>query len=196
MIVIIDNYDSFTFNLYQYIGEIYDNIKVIRNDEIDIETLKSLQPQGIILSPGPGIPEDAGICIDVIRNLGSSIPILGICLGHQAIGSAYGGKVVRAQNIKHGKTSHIAVKENKLFRGIEKLIRVMRYHSLIVDKNTLPEEIRITAESIDDQVIMGIKHKDYEVYGLQFHPESILTEQGKVIIKNFVEGICNASGSN
>ncbi|WML34917.1 aminodeoxychorismate/anthranilate synthase component II [Clostridium sp. OS1-26] len=196
MIFIIDNYDSFTFNLYQYIGEIYDNVKVIRNDEIDIETLKNLQPQGIILSPGPGIPEDAGICIDVIRKLGSSIPILGICLGHQAIGSAYGGKVVRAENIKHGKTSHITAKENKLFKGIERLIRVMRYHSLIIDRNTLPEDIKIIAESIDDNVIMGIKHRDHEVYGLQFHPESILTEQGKVIIKNFVEGICNASGSN
>jgi anthranilate synthase component 2 len=196
MIVIIDNYDSFTFNLYQYIGEIYDNVKVIRNDEIDIETLKNLQPQGIILSPGPGIPEDAGICIDVIRKLGSSIPILGICLGHQAIGSAYGGKVVRAESIKHGKTSHITAKENKLFKGIERLIRVMRYHSLIIDRNTLPEDIKIIAESIDDKVIMAIKHRDHEVYGLQFHPESILTEQGKVIIKNFVEGICNASGSN
>lgn len=196
MIVIIDNYDSFTFNLYQYIGEIYDNVKVIRNDEIDIETLKNLQPQGIILSPGPGIPEDAGICIDVIRKLGSSIPILGICLGHQAIGSAYGGKVVRAENIKHGKTSHITAKENKLFKGIERLIRVMRYHSLVIDRNTLPEDIKIIAESIDDKVIMGIKHRDHEVYGLQFHPESILTEQGKVIIKNFVEGICNASESN
>lgn len=196
MIVIIDNYDSFTFNLYQYIGEIYDNVKVIRNDEIDIETLKNLQPQGIILSPGPGIPENAGICIDVIRKLGSSIPILGICLGHQAICSAYGGKVVRAESIKHGKTSHITAKENKLFKGIERLIRVMRYHSLIIDRTTLPEDIKIIAESIDDKVIMGVKHRKYEVYGLQFHPESILTEQGKIIIKNFVEGICNASGSN
>ncbi|MTK11539.1 MAG: aminodeoxychorismate/anthranilate synthase component II [Clostridiaceae bacterium] len=196
MIVIIDNYDSFTFNLYQYIGEIHDNVKVIRNDEIDIETLKNLQPQGIILSPGPGIPENAGICIDVIRKLGSSIPILGICLGHQAIGSAYGGKVVRAESIKHGKTSHITAKENKLFKGIERLIRVMRYHSLIIDRNTLPEDIKIIAESIDDKVIMGVKHREYEVYGLQFHPESILTEQGKIIIKNFVEGICNASESN
>lgn len=196
MILIIDNYDSFTYNLYQYIGEIYEDIKVVRNDEIDIKALKKLNPQGIILSPGPGIPENSGICIDVVKKFGSTIPILGICLGHQAISCAYGGKVVRAESIRHGKTSHVTVKNNKLFDGIERLIRVMRYHSLIVDKATLPKDIMIISESIDDQVIMGIKHREYEVYGLQFHPESILTEHGKTIVKNFVEGICGVTGSD
>lgn len=196
MILLIDNYDSFTYNLYQYIGEIYEDIKVIRNDQISVEDIKELKPEGIILSPGPGIPENAGICIDVIKYFGESIPILGICLGHQAIGCAYGGKVIRANNIMHGKTSHIGIKKNKLFEDLKDSIQVMRYHSLIIQKPTLPKELMITGESLDDGEIMAVKHKKYEVYGLQFHPESILTEQGKTMIKNFVEGICHVTGSN
>lgn len=196
MILLIDNYDSFTYNLYQYIGEIYENIKVVRNDEICLEDIESLNPQGIILSPGPGIPENAGICIETIKRFGERIPILGICLGHQAIGCAYGGKVVRANNVMHGKTSKISIKQNKLFEDLENSITVMRYHSLVIEKNTFPVELVITGESLDDGEIMAIKHKKYEVYGLQFHPESILTENGKVMIKNFIKEICNVTGNN
>jgi len=196
MILLIDNYDSFTYNLYQYIGEIYEDIKVFRNDKISLDEIERLKPEGIILSPGPGIPENAGICIEVVKKFGGKIPILGICLGHQAIGCAYGGKVVRANNIMHGKTSEISIVENKLFKNLEKSIKVMRYHSLIIEKSTLPEELVVTAESLDDSEIMAVKHRKYEVYGLQFHPESILTEQGKQIIKNFLEGICNVTADN
>ncbi|AKA68386.1 anthranilate synthase component II [Clostridium scatologenes] len=196
MILLIDNYDSFTYNLYQYIGEIYKNIKVVRNDEISLEDVGKLNPEGIILSPGPGIPENAGICIDTIKSFGRRIPILGICLGHQAIGCAYGGKVVRANNIMHGKTSKISIKQNKLFEDLKSSMTVMRYHSLVIEKNTFPAELIITGESLDDGEIMAIKHKKYEVYGLQFHPESILTENGKVMIKNFVKEICNVTGNN
>jgi anthranilate synthase component 2 len=196
MIVLIDNYDSFTYNVYQYIGEIYEDIRVFRNDEITLQELEFMKPNGIILSPGPGIPENSGICIDIIKNLGGRVPILGICLGHQAIACAYGGNVVRAVIIKHGKTSNIRIKDNKLFRNLKDNLKVMRYHSLIIDKNDLPEDLEITAESLDDNEIMAVKHKKYEVYGIQFHPESIFTEQGRVIIKNFVEGICNVKGSN
>lgn len=196
MILLIDNYDSFTYNLYQYIGEIYENIKVVRNDEISLEDVGKLNPEGIILSPGPGIPENAGICIDTIKSFGGKIPILGICLGHQAIGCAYGGKVVRANNIMHGKTCKISIKQNKLFEDLENCMTVMRYHSLVIEKNTFPAELIITGESLDDGEIMAIKHKKYEVYGLQFHPESILTENGKVMIKNFVKEICNVTGNN
>jgi anthranilate synthase component 2 len=196
MILLIDNYDSFTYNLYQYIGEIYEHIKVVRNDRISLEDIERLNPQGIILSPGSGTPENAGICIDVVKKFGGQIPILGICLGHQAIGCAYGGKVVRANNIMHGKTSEISVKQNKLFENLENSMSVMRYHSLIIEKSTFPEKLIITGESLDDGEIMAVKHKEHEVYGLQFHPESILTENGKVMIKNFVEGICGVKGSN
>ncbi|NMM63651.1 aminodeoxychorismate/anthranilate synthase component II [Clostridium sp. P21] len=196
MILLIDNYDSFTYNLYQYIGEIYEDIKVARNDEISLENIERLKPKGIILSPGPGIPENAGICIDVIKRFGGQIPILGICLGHQAIGCAYGGKVIRANHIMHGKTSEISIKQNKLFQNLEKFMTVMRYHSLVIEKDTFPDELFITGESLDDGEIMAVKHKEYEVYGLQFHPESILTENGKTMIKNFVKEICNAAGDN
>ncbi|WP_010234742.1 anthranilate synthase component II [Clostridium arbusti] len=196
MILIIDNYDSFTYNLYQYIGEIYTDIKVVRNDEIKAEDIERMDVEGIILSPGPGTPEKAGICVEVIKRYGSKIPILGICLGHQAIGYAYGGNIVRTKNIKHGKTSDIKHNGEDMFENVSNPVKVMRYHSLVVDKETFPKELTITAESLDDGVIMGLKHKKYDVYGLQFHPESIITEQGKVMIKNFVEGICNVTGSN
>ena len=195
MLLIIDNYDSFTYNLYQYAGEVYKDIKVVRNDSIVADEIEKMNPCGIILSPGPGRPEDAGICVDVIKKYASSIPILGICLGHQAIGYAYGGDIVNAEIVKHGKTSVMYHNNNELFKDVESPITVMRYHSLVVDKDSLPQKLSITAQT-EDGIIMGLKHRDYHVYGLQFHPESILTMQGKDIIKNFVEVICNATGSN
>lgn len=190
MIVLIDNYDSFTFNLYQYLGE-FAEVKVIRNDEITIEELKELKPSGIVISPGPGRPEDAGISIDVAKNFGEDIPVLGICLGHQSIAAAFGGKVVRAKEIYHGKSSQVSVKGDDIFEGVARRIDVMRYHSLVVDRSTLPKELEIIAETVNDHVIMAIKHKTKKIYGIQFHPESVFTPKGKRIIKNFVEGICN-----
>ena len=190
MIVLIDNYDSFTFNLYQYLGE-FAEVKVIRNDEITIEKLKKLKPSGIVISPGPGRPEDAGISIDVAKNFGDDIPVLGICLGHQSIAVAYGGKVIRANEIYHGKSSQVIVKGNDIFEGVARKIEVMRYHSLVVDRSTLPKELEIIAETVNDHVIMAIKHKTKKIYGIQFHPESVFTPKGKRIIKNFVEGICS-----
>ncbi len=195
MILILDNYDSFTYNLYQYIGEIYTNMVVVRNDKITIEEIEKMDLEGIIISPGPGTPDKAGICIDVIKYFAGKVPILGICLGHQAIGYAFGGRVIRAENIKHGKTSMIEHNGEGLFKGIKNPLEVMRYHSLIVDKTTFPKELEITSVSLDDKVVMGLRHKEYKIYGLQFHPESIITEEGKSMIKNFVEGICNATGS-
>jgi anthranilate synthase component II len=196
MILIIDNYDSFTYNLYQYVGEIYENVRVVRNDEIEIEELFDMKLKGLILSPGPGRPENSGICVSLIKELGNRLPILGICLGHQAIGVAYGGKVIGAEEIRHGKASIINHDEDKLFKGIKNNLNVMRYHSLVVEKNTLPRELLITARSMDDNEIMSIRHREHQVYGVQFHPESVFTEQGKDIIKNFLEGICDVTGSN
>jgi len=196
LILVIDNYDSFTYNICQYIGELQVDIRVARNDEINIDEIKAMGVLGIVLSPGPGVPENAGICIEVIRELGRSIPILGICLGHQAIGYAYGGKIVRAGVVKHGKTSVIRHENDRLFRGAQEEIRVMRYHSLVVDEEALPEELIVTARSLDDGAIMAMKHKDYDVYGVQFHPESIFTENGKDMIRNFIMEVCNVTESN
>ena len=195
MILIIDNYDSFTYNLYQYVGEIYKNVKVLRNDKFTIKELKNLPLKGIIISPGPGRPENAGLSIEVIKAFEGKIPIMGICLGHQAIGQAYGGKVISAPEIKHGKTSIINHNGKGLFKGLNDNLKVMRYHSLIVEKSTLPDDLEITAIT-KDGLIMAMKHKRYQIYGLQFHPESIFTEAGKMIIKNFVEVICNAKKCN
>ena len=192
MIALIDNYDSFTFNLYQYLGE-FTEVKIFRNDEITVEELKKLKPDGIVISPGPGRPEDAGISIDVIKNFGDNIPVLGICLGHQAIAAAFGGKVIRANEICHGKSSQIQVKGNDIFEGISRKLDVMRYHSLIVERGTLPKELEIIAETTNDNIIMAIKHKTKKIYGLQFHPESVFTPKGKRMIENFVEGICNGN---
>lgn len=190
MIVLIDNYDSFSFNLYQYLGE-YAEVKVVRNDEITIDELRDLKPSGIVISPGPGRPEDAGISVEVAREFGDDIPVLGICLGHQSIAVAYGGNVVRANEIYHGKSSTISVKGNDIFEGISRKIDVMRYHSLVVDRSTIPSELEIIAETIEDHIVMAIRHKTKKIYGLQFHPESVFTPKGKRMIKNFVEGICN-----
>lgn len=188
MLLLIDNYDSFTFNLYQMIGEIYPNIKVVRNDAISVEDIKNLDIKGIIISPGPGTPEKAGISAEVIKEYGKTIPVLGICLGHQAIGHAFNSKVLRADKIMHGKTSFIKNNGQGLFKGLKENFKVMRYHSLIVEKDSLPEELEVTAET-EDGVIMGLKHKQYPIYGLQFHPESILTEYGSEMLKNFVMNV-------
>jgi len=195
MILIIDNYDSFTYNLYQYVGEVCHNVKVLRNDEFTIEQLKKLPLEGIIISPGPGRPENAGLCINVIKAFEGIIPIMGICLGHQAIGYVYGGKIIRAPEIKHGKTSIIKHNGEELFKNLKDNLKVMRYHSLIVERFTLPEVFSITAET-DEGLIMGIKHNNFKIYGLQFHPESIFTQGGKMLIKNFVEVICSAKNVN
>lgn len=192
MIVLIDNYDSFTFNLYQYISE-FTETKVYRNDKITIEEIEKLNPSGIVISPGPGIPEDAGISIDAIKKFGSRIPILGICLGHQSIAVAYGGEVIRANEIFHGKTSKIQVKGKDIFDGIPRKLDVMRYHSLIVKPSSLPNDLEVIAATVTNNDIMAIKHKSFNVYGLQFHPESIYTSKGKKIIGNFVINICGDS---
>jgi len=196
MILIIDNYDSFTYNIYQYVGEIYEDVLVRRNDEITLEEIERMRPEGIIISPGPGTPEKAGISVEVIKNFGGKVPILGICLGHQAICYAYGGNIVRAQNIKHGKTSMINHDKDGLFQGVKEPLLVMRYHSLVVEKDTFPKELKVTAESLDDGEVMALKHKKFQVYGLQFHPESIKTEDGKILINNFVGGVCNVTTTN
>ncbi len=186
-VLIIDNYDSFTYNLYQYIGEINPDIEVYRNDKITIEEVKEKNPSHIVISPGPGFPKDAGISIGLIKQLGSSIPILGVCLGHQAIGEAYGGKVVHAKELMHGKASEVTVdRECALFRTLSERLKVGRYHSLIVRGEDLPAELKITARTPDGE-IMGLQHVSYPVYGIQFHPESILTLQGKEMLRNFLE---------
>lgn len=192
MIALIDNYDSFTYNLYQYLSE-FSKVEVYRNDEITVDELRIKKPDGIVISPGPGLPIDAGISIDLIRSLGGEIPILGVCLGHQAIAEAYGGKVCRASEIVHGKKSKIIVKGNDIFEGLARKIEVMRYHSLMVERKSLPKELEVIAETEVDNLIMGIKHEKFKVYGVQFHPESIYTVKGKRIIQNFVEVICSGN---
>jgi anthranilate synthase component 2 len=172
------------------LGEIYKDIKVVRNDAITIEEISEMDLDGIIISPGPGRPEDAGICIEVIKNFTGKLPILGICLGHQAIGHAFGGNVIGAEKIMHGKTSEIYTEACDIFRDMPERFNVMRYHSLVVKNNGLPEALKVIAKTEDD-VIMGVKHKEHELYGLQFHPESILTQYGDKMLRNFVEVICN-----
>lgn len=195
MILLIDNYDSFTYNLYQYIGE-FAKVKVVRNDVITIEEIEKLNPNGIVISPGPGTPDDAGISIEVIQKLGHKYPILGICLGNQSIAEAYGGKVIRAEQIYHGKTSKISVKGKTIFEGIPRKIEVMRYHSLIVDNKSLPDCLDVIGSTVEDNIIMALKHKEYEVYGLQFHPESIYTPKGKHIVSNFIINVCKEEQKN
>lgn len=185
MILLIDNYDSFTYNLFQYLGEVEKNIVVKRNDEITITEIESLNPTAIVISPGPGRPEEAGISMEVIRKFYKTIPILGICLGHQAIGAAFGANVIGAKQIMHGKTSLIEHTGTDLFAGQEQPLSVMRYHSLVVEKESLPDELEVTATSTDDDEIMALKHSEYPLYGLQFHPESIGTKTGKDLLHEF-----------
>ncbi|MET0959669.1 MAG: aminodeoxychorismate/anthranilate synthase component II [Psychrobacillus psychrotolerans] len=187
MILLIDNYDSFTYNLYQQISMLGKDVKVVRNDAITIEELEKLNPEAIIISPGPGTPVDAGVSIDIIQKLYKKYPILGICLGHQSIGAAFGAKIVQAKTIRHGKMSTISYSPQALFKTFEEPISVMRYHSLVIDEESLIDELEILARSEDDNEIMAIKHVDYPLYGLQFHPESIGTEQGSRIMQSFIE---------
>jgi anthranilate synthase component 2 len=187
MILLIDNYDSFSYNLYQCIGAIDPDIKVVRNDEVSAEEIRNLAPKRIFISPGPGKPSDAGICIDVIKKLHADIPILGICLGHQAIYEAFGGTVSYASRLMHGKSSEVKVDNgNPLFKGLPPAIQAARYHSLAGIESTLPDSLRIIAETKEKE-IMAVCHKNYPIYGVQFHPESILTPLGKKIIENFIQ---------
>lgn len=189
MILLIDNYDSFAYNLYQLIGEISSDIKVVRNNKITLEEIQKLNPEAIILSPGPGKPENAGICIDVVREFHKTIPILGVCLGHQAICVAFGGTVSHAKRLMHGKSSDIGLDYDFIFKGLPNQINVGRYHSLSLVEETLPDCLEVLSKSKDDGEIMTVKHKQYNVYGLQFHPESILTPDGLTIMENFLEKV-------
>ncbi|WP_436372365.1 anthranilate synthase component II [Cytobacillus sp. BC1816] len=189
MILLIDNYDSFTFNLYQYLGELGQEIKVVRNDQITIEEIKELNPEAIVLSPGPGRPEHAGVIVEVIQKFYRKLPILGICLGHQAIGYAFGAKIEKAKKIMHGKVSNLKHNGSQLFQYMPQPISIMRYHSLIIQSGTLPGRFKVLARSMDDNEIMAIKHEDYPLYGLQFHPESVGTGLGKKILENFLQTI-------
>ena len=188
MLLVLDNYDSFTYNLVQYFGELGAQPEVVRNDAIRVEEIALLAPSAIVISPGPGTPADAGICIPVIRRYGADIPILGVCLGHQAIGEAYGGTVIRApRGVMHGKTSRIRHSGTELFEDIANPLEVMRYHSLVLEYASLPRCLEITASATDDSTeIHAIRHRVHPVWGLQFHPESILTQDGKEILRNFL----------
>jgi anthranilate synthase/aminodeoxychorismate synthase-like glutamine amidotransferase len=186
MLLIIDNYDSFTYNLVQYFGELGAEMKIIRNDAMDLAQIKALKPTRICVSPGPCTPNEAGVSCAVIEALGSTTPILGVCLGHQSIGQVYGGDVVRAERLMHGKTSPIHHKNTSVFRGLSNPFEATRYHSLIVKRETLPDCLDITAWTEEGE-IMGLAHKEYPVHGVQFHPESILTQEGKQLLQNFLE---------
>ena len=187
MILVIDNYDSFTYNLVQYLGELGAEPMVRRNDEMTVEDIESMSPQAVVISPGPGRPADAGITVPLVQRWGSSIPMLGVCLGHQAIAEAFGGKVVTAPRLMHGKTSSIMHEGKALFRGIPSPLEVMRYHSLIVERTSLPETLEVIAWSEDDNSeIHAMRHLEHPVWGVQFHPESVMTEHGKDILRNFL----------
>lgn len=185
MILMIDNYDSFTYNLVQYLGEMGQKLEVHRNDAITVKEIAKMRPKRIVISPGPGNPSEAGVSKKVIEHFGSKVPILGVCLGHQCIGEVYGGKVVLAPRVMHGKTSLINHDNHPLFKNIDNPFTATRYHSLIVEKKSLPKTLEITAWTAENE-IMGLAHKKYPVYGVQFHPESILTHAGKEIIRNFL----------
>ena len=189
MILLIDNYDSFSYNLFQLIGEVNSDILVYRNDKITLDEINNLNPDAIILSPGPGKPEDAGICIDLVNEFYDKIPILGVCLGHQAICTAFGGKISYAKRLMHGKSSEISIDDDEIFKNLESKITVGRYHSLSLIEDSLPDSLKIISKTDDDGEIMAVRHNDFDVYGLQFHPESILTPDGVMIIRNFIEKI-------
>jgi len=195
LILVIDNYDSFTYNLVQYLGElgaqlpVASEIQVYRNDKIDLEQIKKLQPDGVVISPGPGRPEDAGVSGSLISNLGSTVPILGVCLGHQSIGQVFGGKIVSAPVLMHGKTSEVHHTGVGVFRGLANPFTATRYHSLVIDRSSCPEVLEITAW-VEDGTIMGVRHRNYpHLEGVQFHPESVLTASGKQLLRNFLESL-------
>ena len=186
MILLIDNYDSFSYNLYQLVGSLDPEIKVVRNDALSVKEIDALNPKAIIVSPGPGRPEDAGICIEAIRELGPKYPILGVCLGHQSICAAYGATITYAKKLMHGKQSSVSLEKDAIFEGVENGALVARYHSLAADPSTIPSCLKVIATA-DDGEIMAVKHTDYPVYGLQFHPESVMTPSGKTILANFLK---------
>jgi anthranilate synthase/aminodeoxychorismate synthase-like glutamine amidotransferase len=186
MILVIDNYDSFTYNLVQYLGELGARVVVRRNNEVTVDEIETLGPSRIVISPGPGRPEQAGITVEAIRQFGARIPILGVCLGHQAIGLAFGGTVVRATVPMHGKTSTITHDARGVFTGVANPFQAGRYHSLIVDRASMPSELEISAETQDEGIVMGLRHREYPVHGVQFHPESVLTRQGMHMLENFL----------
>jgi anthranilate synthase component 2 len=186
MVFVLDNYDSFTYNLVQYMGELGAEMTICRNDELTVEEVEALEPERLLLSPGPCTPQEAGILIPLIQRFAGKVPILGVCLGHQAIGAAFGGDVVRAPQLMHGKTSSVEHDGKSIFAGIESPMTCTRYHSLIVSEETLPKELEISARS-GDGIIMGLRHRRYPIEGVQFHPESVLTQDGKKLIQNFLE---------
>jgi anthranilate synthase/aminodeoxychorismate synthase-like glutamine amidotransferase len=185
-VLVIDNYDSFTYNLVQYLGELGEQVVVHRNNEITLPDIMKLDPVAVVLSPGPGTPEDAGICKDLLLELGPTLPTLGVCLGHQCLGEAFGGRVRRASQVMHGKVSRVVHREQSVFRGIPSPFAATRYHSLIVERHTLPAELEVTAWT-DDGTVMGLRHRQHPLAGVQFHPEAILTEHGHQLLANFLE---------
>jgi anthranilate synthase component 2 len=186
MLLMIDNYDSFTFNLVQYFGELGEDVHVVRNDQIDVEGIAAMKPRRLVLSPGPCSPAEAGVCVEAIRHFAGKLPILGVCLGHQAIGAALGGTIIRAQKQMHGKASVITNDERGVYQGLPKQFSVIRYHSLAIERDTLPAELTVTSTSEDGE-IMGVRHKTLPIEGVQFHPESILSEHGHAMLRNFLE---------
>jgi anthranilate synthase/aminodeoxychorismate synthase-like glutamine amidotransferase len=190
-VLVIDNYDSFVYNLAQYIGELGGDVVVYRNDQVSLQQVMALKPNRIVISPGPGTPEDVryfGVSTEILRHVSGEVPTLGVCLGHQGIIYAFGGKIVRAKRLMHGKTSAIKHDGKGIFKGVQNPFTATRYHSLVGDKQTIPSCLEVTAESIDDGEVMAVRHVKYPIDGVQFHPESILCEEGKLIIKNFLEG--------
>jgi para-aminobenzoate synthetase component 2 len=186
VILLIDNYDSFTYNLYHYLGELGAKVRVFRNNQVSLDDIDSMRPEKIVISPGPCTPNEAGISTDAILHFAAKIPILGVCLGHQCIGAAFGGKIVRAPSIMHGKLSEVSHDSRTIFRSLPNPFPAMRYHSLVIDPELLPDELSVSARTADD-VIMGVRHKRFPVEGVQFHPESILTDEGKKLLKNFLD---------
>jgi anthranilate synthase/aminodeoxychorismate synthase-like glutamine amidotransferase len=186
MILLIDNYDSFTYNIYQYLGFLGQKVKVVRNDEVTISDIRRLKPEALVLSPGPGNPDEAGVTLEAIESFAGSLPILGVCLGHQSIGQVFGGKVIPAGRLMHGKTSLIRHKSSGVFKGLPNPLEVTRYHSLIVERSSLPRCLEITATT-EDGLIMGLRHKKYAIEGVQFHPESYTTQHGMQMFKNFLD---------
>ena len=186
MLLMIDNYDSFTYNIVQYFGELGEEVRTVRNDEVTLRDIDKMHPDRICISPGPKAPVDAGVSVDVLKEFKGQLPILGVCLGHQAIGEAFGGRIVRAKQVMHGKTSLVAHTGEGVFKGIPSPFTVIRYHSLAIERATLPDCLEVTAWT-DDGEIMGVRHKEYDIEGVQFHPESILSEHGHALLKNFLQ---------